>query len=226
MSIFNDSKYTKWYYNIIQNAQSKEILDENIYYEKHHIIPKSLKGSNQQNNLVILTGKEHFVCHWLLTKMLTGKNLIKMEYAFCFMRMSKRTTKETYKIPGYIYEKLRVKSAQLSSQTHKGLKHSEKSKRKMSESHKGRIAWNKGISHSKETRDKISKFHKGKTISDEHKKKLSFKGQKHSEETKRKMSEYHKGHKHSEETKKKMSVSMKGRTWKLVNNKRIWSNID
>ena len=40
--------------------------------------------------------------------------------------------------------------------------HSEESKKKMSESHKGRISGMKGKHHSKETCIKISESHKGK----------------------------------------------------------------
>ena len=38
------------------------------YYEKHHIIPHSLNGSDEKKNLVLLTAKEHYLCHWLLVK--------------------------------------------------------------------------------------------------------------------------------------------------------------
>ena len=55
-----------------------------------------------------------------------------------------------------------------------GKKHSEESKRKMSESQKGHVAWNKGKKMSEEYKIIISEAHKGL---------------KHSEETKRKMSE-------------------------------------
>ena len=84
--------------------------------------------------------------------------------------------------------------------------HSEETKRKMSESHKGR-------KHSEETKAKISKSNKGKKLSEETKQKLSLshKGKKLSEETKQKMSISRKGKKHSEETKQKMSTSRKGK---------------
>jgi len=44
------------------------------FIEKHHILPKGLKlgGEKDPNNYVFLTAKEHFVCHKLLLKMLTG----------------------------------------------------------------------------------------------------------------------------------------------------------
>lgn len=51
------------------------------YTERHHIIPKSLNGSDSRDNLVRLTTREHFICHKLLTKMTTGLERIKMLHA-------------------------------------------------------------------------------------------------------------------------------------------------
>ena len=96
-----------------------------------------------------------------------------------------------------------------------GLKHSEESKKKMSEAHK---------SMSEETKKKISKAHKGKTLSEEHKKKLGevSKGRPCSEATKNKISETLKGHHVSEETKRKLSDKYRGKHWKLADGKRVW----
>lgn len=81
--------------------------------------------------------------------------------------------------------------------------HSEETKRKMSESHKG-------MALSEETRRKISEAKKGKQLSGETKQKISEanKGKQFSEEAKQKMSESHKGKCHSEETKQKMSEAI------------------
>jgi len=59
-------KYLKIYNSIINKAKSekrhKTYHDANyIYYEKHHIIPRALGGSDELENLVLLTAKEHFV---------------------------------------------------------------------------------------------------------------------------------------------------------------------
>ena len=92
----------------------------------------------------------------------------------------------------------------------KGRKLSEETKRKISESHKGCVAWNKGLKniYSDETRRKISETHKGKPAWN--------RGIPHSEETRRKMSEalrgrkvWNKGIPLSEETKRKKSEKMK-----------------
>lgn len=77
--MFNNSKYTKWYKNICSN-EYKGIT------EKHHIIPKCLGGTDISDNLVDLSPKAHFICHWLLTKMIDDKiSKQKMFYAFNFM---------------------------------------------------------------------------------------------------------------------------------------------
>ena len=95
----------------------------------------------------------------------------------------------------------------------KGVTLSDETRRKMSESKKGRI-------FSEEHRRKLSESHKGHTVSDETRKKMSEakKGENHplygkhfSEETRRKISETNKGHTVSEETRKKISESVKRR---------------
>ena len=59
--------YNKIYNNIIERAKQRQIENPlNGYKELHHVVPKSIGGSNEQSNLVELTLKEHFLCHELL----------------------------------------------------------------------------------------------------------------------------------------------------------------
>lgn len=58
-----------------------------IYYEVHHIQPRSLDGSDDPENLVKLTYREHYLAHWLLSKMYVGLSRRKMAYAFWAMGM-------------------------------------------------------------------------------------------------------------------------------------------
>ena len=94
-----------------------------------------------------------------------------------------------------------------------GLKCSEETKRKLSESHKG-------ITHTEETKRKLSESHKGITPSEESRKKMSEsrKGITLSEETRKKMSLFKRGKKwgcHSEETKEIMK-QRHYKMWKFV----------
>lgn len=105
--MFNNSKYTRWYYQIIDRAQDR-VLTNDGYAEVHHIVPRSLGGSNLKCNLVNLTGREHFICHWLLTKMVTGDSQKKMAYACKRMMHSKNSKQDRYQITSRVYENLKT----------------------------------------------------------------------------------------------------------------------
>ena len=84
--MYLQNKYTHCYYNIVERAKARVIKS---YSEKHHIIPRSLGGSNDASNLVALTPREHFLCHWLLTKMLPkSPEQKKLYHAFSAFNMS------------------------------------------------------------------------------------------------------------------------------------------
>lgn len=104
--MFCDNKYTRWYYQIINRAQARQI-SSNCYSEIHHITPKSLGGTNDSNNLVTLSGREHFIAHWLLTKMVSGDDQKKMAYACKRMMHSSNTRQQRYKITSRKYELLK-----------------------------------------------------------------------------------------------------------------------
>jgi hypothetical protein len=107
--IFINNKYTRCYNSIISTAQLR-VLSKDIYAERHHIIPKSLGGSNLKNNLVKLTAREHFICHLLLTKMTDGENKAKMSKA-AFMFATSSSNQNRYKINSHWYESLRISSS-------------------------------------------------------------------------------------------------------------------
>jgi|694.fasta_scaffold00027_170 hypothetical protein len=76
--LFISNKYTTWYFSLIENRKST--IPEG-YVEKHHIIPKSIGGTDDSDNLVALTAREHFLAHWLLTKMTKDNEQVKMKHA-------------------------------------------------------------------------------------------------------------------------------------------------
>lgn len=91
--MFNDTKYTKWYWNIIRSAQLMQRKKCNgEYFESHHIIPKSLGGSNAKSNLVLLTAKEHYMCHLLLPKMCNSSDH-KRRMVYAYMQLSCQANK-------------------------------------------------------------------------------------------------------------------------------------
>ncbi len=73
------------YYKLIDNAVSKDRSKKSGYYESHHIIPKSMGGSNDTDNLVLLTPEEHYLCHSLLPDFTDGEDYYKMLTAWNFM---------------------------------------------------------------------------------------------------------------------------------------------
>lgn len=81
-------------------------MEERQYVEKHHILPKSMGGSNTKNNLVELTTKEHFVAHKLLVRFTKGESHKKMCFAFRSMCHFKRENR-TYHISSMDYERLK-----------------------------------------------------------------------------------------------------------------------
>jgi hypothetical protein len=215
--------YKNIYDDIILKAKLEyRIKSLNIYYEKHHILPKCLNGTNDKENLVLLTAREHYICHKLLTYIY--KRNYKIISAFAYMSFNKKYGKV---VSGrdYEYAKKIKKEAQI------GRKHSEETKQKMSLSHKGIKTWNMGlclnprseetktkikntligIVYSIERNEKISKKLTGRKISEKTKQKMSLAKQQMSEETKQKMSESRKGRYVSEFTKQKISQSLKNK---------------
>jgi hypothetical protein len=102
---FLQNKYTKWYFNIIAAAKLRKL--SNGYFEKHHIIPKSLGGSNRKDNLVKLTAREHFICHRLLVKMVEGTARHKMSSAVHRMIVQHGNNQQRVVPVGRVYENIR-----------------------------------------------------------------------------------------------------------------------
>ena len=176
-SNFLINKYSKWYFNIIESALSNENQRTNT--EIHHILPKCMSGSNCQENLAKLTFREHFLCHWLLTKMVESTEIrLKLSFALHMFRTGNGkytrpilTSRQFVTIKNSVKSnqtgrKLTVEHRQKISKAHTGKKHSEEhcknvslayteEKRKIhSETLKGKIA------HDENTRARISETQK------------------------------------------------------------------
>jgi hypothetical protein len=185
--MFKPNKYTKIYYSIIENSK---IRITSGYIEKHHIIPKSLGGTNKGENIAKLTAREHFICHWLLTKMVNIEHHRSMLYALQIMRKSnKHTQRYDTKITSKVFEKNRIEC----------------------------IKARTGKKATDETRAKLSKARKNRIITDETRKKLSaaalLRGKRGpmSEETKQKIANANKNKTVTNETRRKMSQASSGK---------------
>jgi hypothetical protein len=147
--------YQKIYESIIEKSKYENRIklrknDLNyIYYEDHHIIPKCLSGTDDKSNKVLLTSKEHYICHKLLTYIYKGDS--KIVYAFFRMTFDKQG-KHFISGRNYTYAK------ELRSNTPM----SKDQKDKLSKSHKGKITWMKGRHNTDKTKEKIIKFLTGK----------------------------------------------------------------
>jgi hypothetical protein len=194
---FLNNKYTKIYYQIIDRAKSRPKPSE--YTEKHHIIPKCAGGKET----VVLTFKEHWVCHHLLLKMVTGKLLGKMFYAFMKIGQISPKQKEKRIVNSKMFE--RIKISNIVSCSGKNSPLYKKKRKPFTEETKCKMGkWQIGRKISEESKEKNRQKHLGKKVSEETKEKISKtlkgrispnKGKKFSEETKRRMSLAHLGKK-------------------------------
>lgn len=99
-------------------------------YHKHHIIPKCYGGSNNSENLILLTPREHYIAHWLLWKIHGNK----MALAFFRMRHADNTI---LNITSKVYAKLKFEHSITMKFINKNVKHSVKSYRQQAQKIKG-----------------------------------------------------------------------------------------
>lgn len=200
--MFKENKYTKYYTLLTDRAKNRSLTE---YTERHHIIPQSLGGSNDKDNLVDLTAREHFICHWLLVKMTDGESRSKMLYALNGMKAeNKYQQRYSSAITARVYERYRIEHAKNHSETMKGRTPPNKG-RKMSDEQKALLRERAKANHAS-----------GKVYSVESQKKRISKvtGQKRSHETRLRMSKAHAGIPKgpmSDEEKLKRSLSQKGK---------------
>ncbi len=127
--MFTNKFYSKVYFSTIEKAKQRG-WKKARGRERHHIIPQSLGGSNDKDNLVYLSCREHFLCHWLLLKITEGENHHKMLYALMGMRAENKHQERYHtKLTARIYEKYRIEHAEYHSKLMKS---------------KNLVPWNKG----------------------------------------------------------------------------------
>lgn len=137
------------------------------YCEEHHILPRCMGGTDNKENLVTLTAREHFVAHALLVKIHSGNE--KLLHAL--FRMSNQWV---YGSIEYAWVKERWSESRKGKPGGMlGKKLSEEAKKKIAEANTGRLGTMTGKNHTAETKAKMSKSRKGVPKVGEHKNKLS-----------------------------------------------------
>ncbi len=217
------NKYEKWYRQIIENAR----VSRDCYTESHHIIPRSLGGSDDKDNLVDLTAREHFISHWLLTKIYReGESHWKMMNALRIMKAeNKNQQRYDTLITSRVYEKLKVEYSKLQSERTKGENNPMFGKKHTSEfieRFRDAVTGEKNAMKRPEQKEKMRQLKLGKkrkpfseewisSLSEAHSgERNGMFGKSHSDNTKQKQREKALGKKQSEETKKKKADAVRG----------------
>jgi hypothetical protein len=151
--------YRRQYELLIEKAQLRGSVDG--YMERHHIVPRCMGGSNEKENLVELTAREHFLAHRLLYMWLRTRE---MAYAWRMMSWNGPTHQRPLNAKDYqrIKEAIAavgISEAHRNAFTRKGDTNSSDHRRKIGEALKGRL-------HSLERRRKISNSLMGHSTSE------------------------------------------------------------
>lgn len=103
--------YIRIYNQLIDKAQLETTRSKKTgYYERHHITPKSLGGSDDADNLVLLTAQEHYIAHHLLCKAYPDNVLLM--YAFdnmCHIKNGKQ--QRNYAVSSVVYATYKEKQS-------------------------------------------------------------------------------------------------------------------
>lgn len=157
----NEDKVLEYleYINGIKNISDRS----EDYTERHHIVPRCVDSSlsKEKDNIIVVSGREHFIAHKMLADCFNGELSSRLNYALIMMCGSVHN--ENYYISAEEYEYIRKEISRI--QTGKVIPNDVRLK--MSESHKGKKftdehkknlgKWQVGRKLSFETRKKISK---------------------------------------------------------------------
>lgn len=190
--------YLPHYERLIERAKTRQIEG---YKERHHIIPRCMGGSDDPDNLVDLTAREHFVAHQLLVKIYPTNG--KLIYACMMMKSPSKF--HAGRVCNRSYGWIREKVAEQNRINTIGIKHPPRSEQWKE---RRRISMT-GKKLSKPHREAISQRMKDREITDEFRKNMSKAASNRSPEHRKNLSIALTGRKISEESKQKMKDAAK-----------------
>jgi len=193
--------YKKIYDQLVEKCKVRGLNKSALegYFEKHHIVPKCMGGSDGTENFVLFTPREHVIAHRLLWKAFPDNYSLMWAYTRTVNShkgiLNSREV-EKAKIAKALYMSNRV----VSEETKDKIRNTLLGRKVPREVVEKTRAKNTGKKRTKETSEKISKRRKeiiaeGWTMPEEARKKIgdAFRGKSISEEHKRKISEFNKG---------------------------------
>ncbi len=166
------------------------------YFERHHILPRSLGGGDEASNIIRLTAEDHIFAHLLLARA--------------------HESRDMWAAVKFIFGNA-VRSCR--SPNRRDIRIAAKAKEEFAKKNTGANNCNYGTKMSEESKRNLRCKNLGKKLSEDVKRRigLSHLGKKHpnrkpvSEETKAKIAAAGLGRVHSDETRAKMSLSNSGR---------------
>lgn len=154
---FEKEKYDDYIKRILSLRDNIKI--DNVYMERHHIVPKCIGGNNNDENLIYLFPEEHYYAH----KLLALENPDSQSLSAAWWMMSH--INNNY-IDEEEYNLSRINRIKILQITMSGENNPMYGK-------KGELCPSYGITRSDETKEKISKSKLNKPLSEEHKKAIS-----------------------------------------------------
>lgn len=226
--------YEKIYYRLCYSRKDYcRRKGEGTYFENHHILPECMGGLDSKENMVLLTGREHILAHYLLVKFIIDEpGRTKLVHALDAMCNQESPKQQRYKLKSKMYERVKIEASLVQSKRIldfiKEFGHPMTGYVWSIEQNKSRSELRKGTKLSEEWKENIKqgklKYYKGHEVwnkgvptSEETKKKISdwgkanspWKGRTHSDETKELIRSLKLGSKHTEESKELMSIANK-----------------
>lgn len=172
--------YEEFINNIINTRGRFSCGDK--YHERHHILPICLGGLDEDNNLIDLYAREHYIAHKLLAQ--ENPDVEKLQFAWWIMSTKSDNTGGRYELTAEEYEEVKIALSAVQSKSKKkqfknkenhpmfGKHHSDEARKKMSNAKKGKPSPKRGVPISDEQKEILRQSRIGSKWSEEQHQKM------------------------------------------------------